>query len=248
MPSRRSTGSYARSTGAKTGSTKGNVIAQDPGEGKSLQEKKTVTITVSLGNTLVSVPTDLGGKTIDEATAELAQSNLAVGNQIKQNDETVPPGVVISAETTTPPQLAKGDPVNLVISDGPKPRVIPSLDPASTFEQATAALAAVQLKAVKAEAFSDTVAAGGVIGTDPPAGTGVARDSSVNVVVSKGKQPIPIPRVSGQSVADATAQLQAAGFTVTGVEGNPARTVTGTNPPEGTLAQPGTGVVIITRK
>jgi serine/threonine-protein kinase len=233
--------------GRKDEARKGDVIAQDPPDGKSLEEQKTITITVSLGNTLVTVPTDLAGNTVDEASAKITQAGLVVGSQTKQNDENVPAGSVIGADPATPPQLAKGDPVNLIVSDGPKPRVIPTLGPTTTFDQAAAALAGVQLKAVKAEAFNDTIPAGGFVATDPPAGTAVARDSNVNVIFSKGPQPIPIPRVAGQSVADAAAQLQSAGFTVTGVQGNPSRTVTGTNPPEGTLAQRGTGVVIITR-
>jgi beta-lactam-binding protein with PASTA domain len=56
-----------------------------------------------------------------------------------------------------------------------------------------------------------------------------------------------IPDVAGQSVADATAQLQANGYTVAGVSGNPSRTVIGTNPPAGTPAKKGTPVTIITR-
>ncbi|MEY2459807.1 MAG: eukaryotic-like serine/threonine-protein kinase, partial [Acidimicrobiaceae bacterium] len=76
-----------RIDGRKDGAKKGEVIAQDPAEGKSLDEKKTVSITVSLGHTLVNVPPDLGGKRLDEATAALTQAGLVVGTQTKQNDE-----------------------------------------------------------------------------------------------------------------------------------------------------------------
>jgi serine/threonine-protein kinase len=231
--------------GRKDGSTKGQVIAQDPAEGKSLDEKKTVTITVSLGNTLITVPTDLAGKTIDEATAELTQTGFVLGAQTKQNDESAPPGTIISLDPATPPQLPKGDPVNVIVSDGPAPRTVPQLPANSTFDQAVAALKAVQLNAARDDQFSDTVPEGQVIALDPAPGTAVARDSSVKVTVSKG---LPmIPDVSNQSVQDAASQLQAAGFTVAGVQGNPFRTVSGTNPPAGTRAKSGTPVVIITR-
>jgi serine/threonine-protein kinase len=232
--------------GRKDGAKKGEVIAQDPAQGKSLQEKKAVTITVSLGNTLVSVPTDLAGKTVDEATAALQQAGLAVGNSVKQHHETLPAGTVISMEPATPPQLPKGDPVNLIVSDGPAPRTVPSLPPNATFDQAVAAIKAVQLNPARKDDVSDTVPAGQVIGTDPPAGTAVARDSTVTIIVSKGLPEI--PNVAGQSVQDAAAQLQAAGFSVSGVDGNPGRTVVGTNPPAGTKARKGTGVTIITRR
>jgi len=75
--------------------------------------------------------------------------------------------------------------------------------------------------------------------------TEVARDSKVTIIVSTGLPTI--PDVSKQSVQDAAAQLQAAGFHVTGVQGDPFKTVTGTTPPAGTRAPSGTGVVIITR-
>jgi beta-lactam-binding protein with PASTA domain len=157
----------------------------------------------------------------------------------------VPAGSIIGLDPATPPQLPKDDPVNVIVSDGPEPRTVPAIPPTSTFDQAAAAIKAVQLAPARRDDFSDTVPEGQIIGTDPPAGTAVARDSTVTIIVSKG---LPrIPEVKGQSVKDAAAQLQAAGFTVSGVQGDPARTVTGTNPPAGTPAKSGTGVTIITR-
>lgn len=231
--------------GRKDNSRKGDVIAQDPAEGASLDEKKTVTITVSLGNTLVSVPGDLAGKTIDDATAELDAAGLVIGTQTKAHDEAIAVGSVISVDPATPPQLAKGDAVNVIVSDGPAPRTIPTIPQGSTYDQAVAALKAVQLVADRKDVFDDNVPENQVIGTDPAAGTAVARDSHVTVLVSKGLPTI--PDVSGQSVQDAASQLQAAGFTVSGVQGNPSRTVVGTDPPKGKRAKSGTGVVIITR-
>ena len=234
-----------RIDGRMDGKKKGEVIAQDPVEGKSLDEKKAVTITVSLGNTLVTVPTDLAGKTLEEATAALTQAGFTLGTQTKQHDETVPARSVIGLDPATPPQLPKDDPVNVIVSDGPAPRTVPVIPPNSTFDQAAAAIKAVQLVPARKDAFSDTVPEGQIIGTDPPAGTEVARNSTVTVIVSTGLPTI--PDVKGQSVQDAASQLQAAGFSVSGVQGNPFRTVTGTSPPAGTRAASGTGVVIITR-
>jgi serine/threonine-protein kinase len=231
--------------GRKDDAKKGEVIAQDPAEGKSLDEKQTVTITVSLGNTLVNVPTDLAGKTLDEATAALTQAGFTLGTQTPQHDETIPAGSIISLDPATPPQLPKGEAVNVVVSDGPAPRVVPAIPPTSTFEQAAAAVKALQLVPTRRDDFSDTVPEGQIIGTEPAAGTAVARDSSVMIIVSKGLPTI--PDVKGQSVQDAAAQLQAAGFKVAGVQGDPFRTVTGTNPPAGTRAASGSGVLIITR-
>jgi len=240
-----------RLEGRQDFSTPGNVIAQDPPEGKSLAENKTVTITVSLGNTLVNVPADLPGKTVADATAELQATSLDLGTQTAQHDETVPAGTVISVDPATPPQLPKGEKVNVIVSDGPAPRTVPQLTPTMTFDQASQTLAAVQLVAVQGDdinQFSDTVPAGQIIGTDPPAATEVPRGSKVKVIFSKGPQPIPIPDVRGQSVAAATAALQAAGFPVVGVTGSPTNPVLFTDPPPDEPHQRGTGVTLFTRR
>src|SRR4051794_9087809 len=229
------------------GSTPGAVVSQDPAKGTQLDEGKPVTITVSLGNTLVNVPavTDLVGKSLDEVSQVLGAVGLVVGQQTHVFDEEAPKDAVTAVDPATPPQLAKGSGVNVTVSDGPAPRKVPSFPNATTFDQAAAALANVQLKATRTDEFSDTVPAGQVISTDPPSGTEVPRGTAVNVHVSKGLQPI--PDVANLSVADAAAKLQAAGFAVAGVDGNPVKTVRATNPPAGTQVPKGTGVTLITR-
>jgi beta-lactam-binding protein with PASTA domain/tRNA A-37 threonylcarbamoyl transferase component Bud32 len=237
--------------GREDGSVVGNVIAQDPEAGKSLAEDKTVTITVSLGNTLVSVPTDLVGKSVADATAELQATSLDLGTQTPQHDESAVAGTILLVDPATPPQLPKGEKVNVTVSDGPAPRTVPQLSPTMTFEQASQALAAVQLVGVQSDdlnRFSDTVPAGQIIGTDPPAGADVSRDSKVKVIFSKGPQPVPIPDVRDKSVAEATSILQAAGFPVLGVTGSPSSQVLFTDPPPGEPHAKGTGVTLFTRR
>jgi serine/threonine-protein kinase len=237
--------------GREDGSVVGNVIAQDPEAGKSLAEDKTVTITVSLGNTLVSVPTDLVGKSVADATAELQATSLDLGTQTPQHDESAVAGTILLVDPATPPQLPKGEKVNVTVSDGPAPRTVPQLSPTMTFEQASQALAAVQLVGVQSDdlnRFSDTVPAGQIIGTDPPAGADVSRDSKVKVIFSKGPQPVPIPDVRDKSVAEATSILQAAGFPVLGVTGSPSSQVLFTDPPPEEPHAKGTGVTLFTRR
>jgi serine/threonine-protein kinase len=159
-------------------------------------------------------------------------------------DEQVPRDVVIGLAEGTPVQLPKGEPVGLVVSDGPPPRTVPGIAPGSNFEQAKATLETVRLEAVRTEVFSNTVPAGQVVATVPPAGTQVPRDSEVQVQVSKGVQ---VPNVAGQTVDQASRTLEQAGFVVTRVEGNPRRPVSGTNPPAGSAAPRGAPIVLITR-
>ena len=60
----------------------------------------------------------------------------------------------------------------------------------------------------------DTVEENNVISTDPTAGTEIDEGSTVTVVVSSGADSVTVPNVVGQSAADATATLTAAGLTV----------------------------------
>jgi serine/threonine-protein kinase len=61
--------------------------------------------------------------------------------------------------------------------------------------------------------FSDEVEKGSVISTDPASGTERRAGSAVAIVVSKGS-PIDVPDVTGESVQDATADLEEAGLKV----------------------------------
>ena len=230
----------------RDGTVAGQVIEQDPPSGTSLAEDKPVTLTISLGNTLTDVPIEaVVGKSLAEATTILQQASLAVGAVLEQFDEKIEKGVVISVDPNTPPQLPKDEAVGLIVSKGPEPRTIPAVTAGMTFEAASQALAALQLTATKVDLFNDTVPVGQVIAFDPGVGTQVERGANVKVQVSKG--PNVIPDVSRLSVADAADVLQKAGYVVAGVDGNPTRTVVGTNPPSGTPAKQGTGVTIITR-
>jgi serine/threonine-protein kinase len=62
--------------------------------------------------------------------------------------------------------------------------------------------------------FSETVAAGKIISTDPKPGGSAKQDSTVSAVVSKGPERHTVPAVAGMTVADATTAIQGAELTV----------------------------------
>jgi serine/threonine-protein kinase len=68
-------------------------------------------------------------------------------------------------------------------------------------------------------AFSDDVAKGKVVTTNPPPGTEVAVNQRVVIVISKGREPKPVPDVRDQPKDDAFEQLKDDGFDP--VEGTP---------------------------
>ncbi len=64
------------------------------------------------------------------------------------------------------------------------------------------------------EVFDDEVLAGLVIGTDPEATTRVRRFEPVELIVSRGPEPFPVPDVVGSTELEAAAALGAASLTV----------------------------------
>jgi beta-lactam-binding protein with PASTA domain len=223
----------------------GQILAQDPAAGTSLAEGGVLALTVSSGPPPIAVPVDLVGKPLADVTAQLAGVGLTTGDLVRQFDEKIPKDVVMALADGTPAELPRGAGVPLVVSDGPKPRVIPDGLVGADQATAVAAIEKVGLKASPSQDYSDTVAAGLVISVKPASGTSVPRGSTVSVVVSQGPQPVIVPDVSRLSVTDAATKLQAAGLTVSSVRGSPLGTVTGTDPKAGSSVKKGTAVTII---
>ncbi len=121
-----------------------------------------------------------------------------------------------------------------------------------TEADANSAITGAGLVAAKTEAADDTVPEGDVVSQDPAGGTEVAEGSTVTIVVSTGPDTpanVPVPDVSGKPAADAQAELEAAGFTVTTEELDSETVEAGlvieTNPSAGTEVAEGTEVKMI---
>jgi len=225
---------------------RGTVISQSPASPR-LREHQTVRVVVSLGPRPVAVPALAG---LSEAAAEqrLRAVHLAVGPVQTTTSISVPAGDVISA-TPSSGTLLPGQRVSLVVSSGKPSVVVPLLAGAEvqSYAAAAAALAADHLVAVEQLVYSDVVPSGEVVVTAPAPHASVLYGSTVTVEISRGPDYIDIPTLRGDSVAEATNALQAAGFTVSGVTGNPNGTVRSTVPAAGTAAIAGSSVQIVTR-
>jgi beta-lactam-binding protein with PASTA domain/tRNA A-37 threonylcarbamoyl transferase component Bud32 len=225
----------------------GQVMVQDPAAGASLAEGRAVTLTVSLGQPPVPVPTNLPGRSIDDATAILTAAGLKVGTLTSNYDETIPQDIVISLADGVAAEMPKGSAIDLVVSAGPKPRTIPGDLISKPVADVTAQLEALGLKVARDDQFSDTIAEGLVLTVAPPSGQSVARGGTVTVSASKGKKPITIPAsIVGKTVAQATTQLEALGLVVSGVVGSPNAPVTGSTPAVGAQVKVGSAVQLKT--
>jgi serine/threonine-protein kinase len=238
-----------RADGREDGSVPGTVLGQTP-DGGRLAEGESVTIVVSLGNTEVPVPQVVVAEhmALDAAKQALAFSGLqAADPPTVVFDEAVPADHVVAFAPGTPEMVPKGDPVGLVVSKGPEPRVVPPVPASLTVQDATAALAALRLEGVPKDTFDEKVPAGSVVGFEPASGQPVARDSKVSILVSQGTEEAEVPDVKGLSAVEATKVLEAAGFKVSQVLGSPDDEVFFTQPGAGEKEKRGSLIIIISR-
>jgi beta-lactam-binding protein with PASTA domain len=230
----------------KNDTTKGDVLATSPPAGTRLPDGRTITLTVSAGQEIVAVPTDLSGKSVADATAALEAVGLKAETGETLYSEDVGKGVVIAPAEGTPAELERGSTVTLVVSKGPEPRVVPNGLVGAREDAATAALEALGLKAGIVRSYSDTVDEGVVISVLPASGATVERGSTVNVEVSRGPELVSVPSItSADSIAEAVAILQGAGLKAGSVSGPAAGKPQGTSPGAGTKVRPGSTVNII---
>ncbi|MBQ91296.1 MAG: hypothetical protein CL441_07785 [Acidimicrobiaceae bacterium] len=204
----------------RDGTNEGQVLATEPGFGAELAEDGTVLLVVSLGPTRVPVPTGLVGHTLAEATRLLEQASLEVGTVSEAHDEALEAGVVLEVLAVAE-ELAPWSGVDLIVSAGAAPRTVPVGLVEGPADEAVAALTALGLEVVVAEANDEFVPAGSVVSLEPGPDSEVPRGSTVVVVVSLGPVPRAVPGVVGLELVAAEARLAAAGFRVIEVVGLP---------------------------
>jgi serine/threonine-protein kinase len=95
----------------------GAVIRVDPDANKEVDIGTRITVYVSSGLSEVTIP-DVGGMTLEEATAELKKLGLVVGVSVKGNSATIPQGMVVATTPVGGATLKTGSTVDLVISSG----------------------------------------------------------------------------------------------------------------------------------
>ncbi len=116
---------------------------------------------------------------------------------------------------------------------------------------ATKQIADVGLTSTQRQQASDTVAAGVVVGTNPSAGTDVAKKSTVTILVSTGPAEVTVPSVLNMTLEAGTAALEKVGLQVTTVEVDspkPVGTVVKQDPKPGIAAKSGDTVTLSVSK
>lgn len=151
--------------------------------------------------------------TRQEATA-IAQANGMTIIFTEEYSETVPGELVMSSSPGPGERVIRSTTLTAVVSKGPERFSVPPLV-GLTLEEAGAALGAVNLQpGTVTRVWSESVAEGYVVEAGYPEGEQLKGGSQVDLVVSQGREPLPIPAVVGLSLADARTMLTEAGFEV----------------------------------
>ena len=220
----------------------GQVVSQDPRPPLRLKKGGAVTLTLSKGREPVTVPS-LDGLTLDQATAVLRSSNLALATPARiESSETVGEGTVISwmPRGAQPP----GTVISLVISSGPPTVVLPKVNGLSP-DEAKAALPP-KLDVTVIDVFAENTPKGLVVGTSPKSGTEVAADAPVKLLVSRGPASVVVPNVITMTPADAAVALRAAGLKIGSTVGAPDQPVLFTRPVRRSTVKRGTVITLYT--
>ncbi len=159
------------------------------------------------------VPGELAGKPVEEVTSQLEDNDLKAEPK-EVFDDKVPAGTVIGTEPVSGAELAPDSSVTVVVSKGEEKFAVPKLEGMSR-DEAEGALKKVNLEVGKVdEEFSDTVAKDTVISASQKPGKKLSKGEKIDLVVSKGVAPIPVPNVEGLTFDAAYATLAKRGFRV----------------------------------
>ena len=199
----------------------------------------------------VVVPSIVGG-TFDEAVNVISPLGLTAVVVENRFDEEIPKSKIIESIPAGGGKVDAGGTVKLIVSKGPERYTVP-MTTGLTPEAAQAALKKFPLLVGKInEVFNSEIPKGFVISTSPASGASVKRDSTINLLVSKGIEQVALVSYLGKSGEQALNELTEAGFTVeAGYAFNetvPELAVISQNPPGGTTADKGSKVTILISK
>lgn len=192
----------------------GEIIAQDPAPGEQVEKGATLTLTMSLGDSLVTLPEDIIGIPIESATLQLQDLGLAVGEAKEVFSNNAPAGIVLGVDDERQKLLdvPPGSPVYLTVSAGSQLLTIPPGLVGSDINIIEENLREAGFDVSVERQYDNQFAEDVVLRVAPESGTVVPSGESLVLVVSDG--PRPIPELAGLSVGRARELLREQGFCV----------------------------------
>ncbi|KQS59757.1 penicillin-binding protein [Geodermatophilus sp. Leaf369] len=190
----------------------GTVISADPDSGRAVIGSD-VELVVSKGPERFAVDGALVGQPSGDVQAaiEALGGDLVVTTTPGRSDS-VAAGSVMGIDPVPGTELRRGDTVTLTVSEGAATADVPDLVGMDA-DDAQGALEDLDFDVVRVDGRSNDVAAGLVMDVSPTGNQPYG--STVTLTVSQGPVQVTVPDVGGQTLAEATATLTAAGLQVT---------------------------------
>jgi serine/threonine-protein kinase len=183
------------------------VLEQDPLAGEKVDEGSTVTLSVSSGPAIVSVP-EVQGLTEKQATKALVDEGLRVNPDFAFDDK-VPEDRAIGTQPAAGTNLPADSAVKLIISRGSNKVEVP--DVVGLDDQQALSLLSDNDLGGNVVQRDDDAPAGQVVGQSPGPGRMVKAGAQVTLFVSSGA--IAVPDVVGQTRKQAVTAIKRGGFT-----------------------------------
>jgi serine/threonine-protein kinase len=148
------------------------------------------------------------------AKQKLEDAGLDVKIGESKYSNTVDAGLVLSTDPPAGKRVLKGTDVTMSVSLGRAVQQLPKLTGITVDEAQDRILNANMAFGKATDRFSETVPEGIVIASDPKGGSTLRFGSIVDLVVSKGRRPIPVGSWAGKPLDDAQRVLQKRGLDV----------------------------------
>jgi beta-lactam-binding protein with PASTA domain len=162
---------------------------------------------------VVVVPS-INGLSVDQAREVLRSKDLLLTLQAELPDPDVPAGRVVGQAPLAGSRTPRGAAIQAIVSKGASAVAIPTLTGARPDDAVEQLRNRKLAPGRRREEASETVGAGLVIGTDPPAGRLVSPEAEVTLIISTGSALKPVPKVLGFRLGKARKTLEDAGFKV----------------------------------
>ena len=151
------------------------------------------------------------GRTLTDVQADL--DALGLHTQVEEEfSDDVDTGSVTRSDPEGGSSVHKRAEVQLYVSKGVDMKTVPELTGKSQDEAQRSLTEAGLAVGAVTDAYSENVPQGQVISQSVAAGTSLAHDSAVDIVLSKGRQPLTVPTLSGLSASAAKSAIEDLGL------------------------------------
>ncbi len=157
---------------------------------------------------------DVSGADAGSAVVSIEDAGFRTATA-EEFSETVSAGDVVTTHPTAGESGHRWSLVTLVVSRGPERYRVPDVSGQAPAQAAQALQGTKLVAGAVTQAFDEQVPAGQVVAATPAVGTSVRPGTRVGLVVSRGREPLTLPDVRGDSLADVRELFAGKDVTVT---------------------------------